>query len=88
MSHDDLRKSYKGPRKHERRQTRHKDSIRYSKYLANDEYFIIDFEGNGVPSGQDPASTNILAFDPSYVEDGFILSAQTSEGSETPSAET
>jgi len=66
---DDWRSGYKGD-----------DKPRYYR-KKDDEYVILDFEGNDVPTGQSPAITNNRVFDPEYIEDGFVLSSQVSEGS-------
>jgi len=71
---DDWRSGYKGD-----------DKPRYYR-KKDDEYVILDFEGNDVPTGQSPAITNNRVFDTEYIEDGFVLSSQVSEGSNAPNA--
>ncbi len=73
-SDDDWRSGYKGD-----------DKPRYYKKRDDDEYVIIDFEGNGVPQDLTPAQQNSLRFPTAYIEDGFSLTAQASEGATHPS---
>jgi hypothetical protein len=69
-SDDDWRSGYKGD-----------DKPRYYKRRDDDEYVIIDFEGNNVPQDSTNSLQNILTFDPIYTEDGFELTAQQSPNS-------
>lgn len=66
-SDDDWRSDYKGD-----------DKPRYYKKRDDDEYVIIDFEGNNVPQDSTNPINNDLRFDPIYSEDGFELTAWAS----------
>jgi hypothetical protein len=66
---DDWRSGYKGD-----------DKPRYYKKRDDDEYVIIDFEGNNVPREQTNSNDNILRFlSEPYTEDGFKLTADASD---------
>lgn len=65
---------------------RHDDRPRYYKKRDDDEYVIIDFEGNNVPREQTNSIANILRFlsEEPYTEDGFKLTADASDGATVP----
>ena len=68
-SDDNWRSGYKGGNK-----------PRYHKKRDNDEYVIIDFEGNNVPKDSINPIDNKFRFDPIYTENGFELTARKSTG--------